>query len=321
MKKRLLFLTHHIQPFANPGGYRIGQYFPFMERRGFEVLHLTTETDTGTLVRALSRSDVVYVQRLLLGPVRRSLLRIFGRRIAFDFDDAIMYGSRGESPVRRARFKHMIRLSHAVFCGNEFLCSEARRYRSHNIFYVPTVVDTAAYPIKEHSLSHLQVVGWMGSASTLRYLADVAALFAAPPSNTLFKVVADQPPSIREGSVIFEKWSGDKEKQQLLSFDVGMMPVRNDLWSLGKCGLKLIQYAASGLPSISHPIGVSGEIVEDGESGFLREDVEGWREALGRLGSDADLRRRMGTRARAIAEERYSLDIWGPRVAKILDDL
>jgi glycosyltransferase involved in cell wall biosynthesis len=134
-------------------------------------------------------------------------------------------------------------------------------------------------------------------------------------------VVADQPPPIAGGSIAFEKWSGNKEKQLLLSFDIGMMPVKNDLWSLGKCGLKLIQYAASGLPSISHPIGVSGAIIDEGESGFLREDVEGWREALERLGKDIDLRKRMGIKARAVAEERYSLEVWGPRVARIVDSL
>jgi glycosyltransferase involved in cell wall biosynthesis len=321
MKKRLLLFTHHIQPSANPNGYRIGQYFPFFEKRGFEVIHLTTRTNIGALARALIGSDVVYVQRLLLSPLKRSLLKMFGRRIVFDFDDAIMYGAQGESPARRARFKQMVRLSHAVFCGNDFLRSETARYKSDNILYVPTVVDTAAYPIKEHSLSTHQVAGWIGSASTLRYLEDMEGLFTTPPTNTLFKVVADQPPRFGEGTVIFEKWSGDREKQLLLSFDVGMMPVRDDIWSLGKCGLKLIQYAASGLPSISHPIGVSGEIIEEGESGFLRKDLEGWREALERLVNDVDLRKRMGKKARLIAEERYSLEVWGPRVAKIVDSL
>ena len=87
------------------------------------------------------------------------------------------------------------------------------------------------------------------------------------------------------------------------------MPVRDDVLSLGKCGLKLIQYAASGLPSISHPIGVSGEIIEEGENGFLRKDLEGWREALERLANNVDLRKRMGRKARLIAEERYSLEV------------
>jgi hypothetical protein len=321
MRKRILFFTHHIQESANPSGYRIGQYFPFFEKRGFEILHLTTKANFGTLAKALRASDVVYVQRLLPGPARRTLLRTFARRIVFDFDDAIMYGAKGESPARRTRFRHMVRLSHAVLCGNEFLRSEALRYGKENVFYVPTVVDTAVYPVKEHACAPSQIVGWMGSASTLRYLTGLTPLFTAPPKGTLFKVVADRPPGIAQDRLIFEKWSGDGEKRSLLSFDVGIMPVTNDLWSLGKCGLKLIQYAAAGLPSVSHPIGVSSEIIEEGETGFLRETPEGWREVLERLGGDIDLRRRMGRRARSVAEERYSLGVWGPRVAKMVDGL
>ena len=285
------------------------------------MLHLTTKAGSRALIRALRASDVVYVQRLLPGPVRRSVLRMFGRKIVFDFDDAIMHGTRGESPARRARFRHMVRLSRIVLCGNDFLRSEAIQYKGENVFYVPTVVDTAAYPIKTHSPTSRQIAGWMGSASTLKYFMNMAALLAAPPENTLFKVVADKPPLMEEGHITFEKWNGEKEKQLLLTFDVGIMPVKNDLWSLGKCGLKLIQYAAAGLPSLSHPFGVSSNIVEEGESGFLREDDEGWREALERLGRDVALRKRMGTKARAIAEERYSLAVWGSRVAKMVDSL
>lgn len=321
MKKKVLFFTHHIQDSANPNGYRIGQYFPFFEKRGFEVLRLTTRTDAGTLIRAMRGSDVVYVQRLLPGPVKRSLLRMFARRIVFDFDDAIMYGAGGESPARRARFGQMIRLSHAVLCGNDFLRSEALRYREENVFYVPTVVDTGDYPIKEHGASSSLVVGWMGSASTLRYLVDMAPLITTPPKSTLFKVVADRQPDTLQQELVFEKWSGDREKELLLTFDVGIMPVRSDIWSLGKCGLKLIQYSAAGLPSVSHPVGVSAEIVEEGASGFLRESIEGWRDALEQLGRDANLRKRMGRRARTVAEERYSLAVWGPRVAEIVGGL
>lgn len=321
MKKKILFLTHHIKESANPGGYRIGQYFPFLERSGYDVVHLTTKTDLVTLGKAMRSCDVVYVQRLLPGPARRFLLKALARRVVFDFDDAIMYGPKGESPGRRARFRHMIRLSHAVFCGNEFLRSEALCYRKSSVFYVPTVVDTAAYPVKEHASAPSQVVGWMGSASTLKYLASLEALFANPPHGTIFKVVADRPPEVGRDTILFEKWSGPGEKQSLLSFDVGIMPAADDIWSRGKCGLKLIQYAAAGLPSLTHPVGVSGEIVEEGESGFLRRDVEGWREALGRLGADPELRKRMGKRARAIAEERYCLHVWGPRVAGIIDGL
>jgi glycosyltransferase involved in cell wall biosynthesis len=232
-----------------------------------------------------------------------------------------MYGTRKESPTRRRRFRSMVRLSDAVFCGNAFLLSEAKKHKREHVFYVPTVVNTADYPVKDHLLAEPSVVGWIGGASTLRYLSDIAPLFASPPRNTIFKIVADKPPTMTGARTVFEKWSGEQEKQMLLSFDVGIMPVRDDIWSRGKCGLKLIQYCAAGLPSVSHPFGVSREIIEEGQSGFLRQHIEEWREAIERLKNDVSLRKRMGRRARAIAEERYSLKVWGPRVAGMIDSL
>lgn len=319
--KRVLFFAHHIAAVENPNGYRIEQYFPYLEKQGFAVERLTTKARTGDFIRALRRADIVYVQRLLLDLAKRCILETFAKKVVFDFDDAIMYGTRRESGTRRRRFRSMIRLSDAVLCGNDFLLSEARKYKDEGLFSVPTVVDTSDYPVKEHVAAAPFVVGWMGGASTLRYLPDVAPLFVSPPDGTVFKAVADRQPEIAGARLAFEKWSGEREKEMLLGFDVGIMPTRDDVWSRGKCGLKLIQYSAAGLPSVSHPFGVSAQIVEDGESGFLRRDVDGWREAIERLRDDADLRKRMGRRARAIADESYSLAIWGPRVAGIIDGL
>ncbi len=321
MKKRIAILAHSIRAIDNPNGYRLQQYFPFFEQRGFDVVHITTGAPVPALVRALRSCDIVYVQRLLPGPVRRYLLKAFARKIVFDLDDAIMYGTRKESTTRRRRFASMVQLADAVFCGNGFLMEEARQYKTAGVHYVPTVVDVTGYPVKNGPGAGPCVVGWIGSASTLRYLADIAGLFVSGALQNPFKVVADKPPDMPNGSVIFEKWSGEREKELLLSFDIGLMPVRDDVWSRGKCGLKLIQYGASGLPSVSHPIGVSNDIIEDGENGFLRQDADGWREAIERLTFDAELRKRMGRKARAVVEERYSLQTWGPRVAGLVDSL
>jgi glycosyltransferase involved in cell wall biosynthesis len=322
MKKRIVIFAHHIRAENNPNGYRIGQYFPYYENKGFEVLHVTSKTSISTLIQAFRPADVVYVQRLLPDALKRNLLKTFAKRVVFDFDDAIMYGTSSDSRTRRRRFRGMVELSDAVFCGNDFLLSEARKYKKENVFYVPTVVDTADYPIKEHVLTEPFALGWIGSASTLRYLHDIAPVLSNQvQSGVIFKAVADKPPQLKGVKCLFERWSGGKEKSMLLGFDVGVMPVRDDTWSRGKCGLKLIQYAATGLPAISHPYGVSGEIIQDGENGFLRQDEEGWRQAIELLRTDIDLRKAMGRKARKTAEERYCLKVWGPRVADIVDSL
>jgi glycosyltransferase involved in cell wall biosynthesis len=62
----------------------------------------------------------------------------------------------------------------------------------------------------------------------------------------------------------------------------------------------LLEAAAAGLPVVASPFaGASLDLVEDGRSGLLADpnDIGAWADALSLLSRDADLRRRLGTRA------------------------
>ncbi len=316
--KRVLFFTH-----GNPQGYRIQHYFPYLEARGFEVGLITTEAPFSDFLDQLNKADILYIQRVLVNPLKLFRIRRKVRRIVYDFDDAVMYGSKGESATRRRKFKRIIESADAVLCGNRFLAGEAESYKRGNVFYVPTVVDTDAYRVKVHERTTRPLVGWIGSRSTLRYVSDVRNVMELllKENRMGFKIVADSPPDFTLEGLTFEKWQADREQAALLSFDMGIMPLRDDLWSRGKCGLKLIQYMASGLPSVVHPVGVTREMIEDGVNGFLRSGSDEWKDALETLAGDADLRRNMGLKARETAEIKYALKIWGPRVAEIIDGL
>ena len=133
--------------------------------------------------------------------------------------------------------------------------------------------------------------------------------------------MADRGPDEEIPGLTFRKWQKEKEKSLLLHFDIGIMPLRDDIWTLGKCGLKLLQYMAAGIPSVAHPIGAAKEIVSHGVNGLLAETADQWEEAVGALCANPDLRERMGKAAREAVEERYSLRTWGPRVAEIIDSL
>jgi len=321
--KKILFFTHNIFTKENPRGYRIHQYFPYLEQRGFSVTLLTTRASLPAVLRAIMESDVTYVQRVLLNPFKLSLFRKLSKKMVYDFDDAVMYGSRGASATRQRRFEGMIRSCDAVLCGNHFLVREAQKYKADGVYYVPTVVDIGEYPVKQHEPQRPFVIGWIGSSGSLRYVGDIRELleYYADQDGVQCKVVADKPLEGMKKGMVFERWDYDREKQSILSFDMGIMPVKDDIWSRGKCGLKLIQYMAAGLPSVTHPVGVVQDMIVDGYNGFLRKDAEGWKDAIDRLQRDVDLRRRMGAVSRKMVEESYSLNIWGPRVAEILDAL
>jgi len=267
--------------------------------------------------------DVLYIQRLLFNPLKLSVIKTAAKKIVYDFDDAVMYGLRGKSATRARKFRSMVKHSNAVFCGNHFLFQEAKKHRDDNIYYVPTVVNTDEYPVKDHIATKPVIVGWIGSRSTLRYLVDLEQLVlnATDQKGVIFKIVADKSLNTSAPNVVFEKWTADREKSLLHSFDIGAMPLRDDVWSRGKCGLKLIQYMACGLPSIAHPFGAAQEILSDGVNGMLRSDMDGWKDAIEALSSDVKQRARMGRAARDSVEERYSLRVWGPRVTEIITSL
>lgn len=316
--KRIVFFTHQ-----NPQGYRIQQYFPFFEGAGFTVELLTSRLNFLKVIDRIRGADVLYIQRLLFNPLKLSIIKTAAKKIVYDFDDAVMYGARGESATRARKFRNMVKHADAVLCGNHFLVREAKKHRGDSIYYVPTVVDTDEYPIKQHIDIKPVTVGWIGSRSTLRYLVDLEELVLKAPDQTvvMFKIVADRSLNTDAPNVVFEKWTADKEKSLLLSFDIGVMPLRDDVWSRGKCGLKLIQYMASGLPSVTHPMGAAQEIITDGVDGMLRSDMDGWRNAIEDLATDVPRRARMGRAARDVVEERYSLRVWGPKVREIIEGI
>jgi glycosyltransferase involved in cell wall biosynthesis len=113
-------------------------------------------------------------------------------------------------------------------------------------------------------------------------------------------------------------WSEETEAAELADADAGVSWIPDDLWSRGTCGLKLLQYGASGLPAIANPVGVHPEIIVPGVNGHLAETQEDWVAAVKALADDPENRCRMGQRARALVESGYSVRAWeGSFVAAI----
>jgi len=113
-------------------------------------------------------------------------------------------------------------------------------------------------------------------------------------------------------------WSEDSEVAHIQSFDVGIMPLLDGPFEQGKCGYKLIQYMACGLPVIASPVGVNMRIVEQGKTGFLATTNADWVQALVMLSKDARMRNKLGKAGRKKVEQEYSLQVTAPRLLEIL---
>ncbi|MRR34164.1 glycosyltransferase, partial [bacterium] len=113
-------------------------------------------------------------------------------------------------------------------------------------------------------------------------------------------------------------WSEETEVSGINSFDVGIMPLRDDPWERGKCGYKLIQYMACGRPVVASPVGVNRAIVDHGVNGFLASSHEEWVRYLARLRDDPATRGVMGMAARRTVEAEFSLRVAAPRLLELL---
>jgi glycosyltransferase involved in cell wall biosynthesis len=268
--------------------------------------------------RDFSNADVVIVQRKLLPRWAVALLRRRVRRLIFDYDDAVWlrdsYSPRGfDDPRRFRRFRAIVAACDLVVAGNDFLAAEAAEYAPPaHVVVIPTCVEPAKYPLRGARASGphpLQLV-WVGSQSTLRGLAQfteaLSAVGRAVPGTRL-KLVCDRFLSIPNLAIDECAWREDTEAAEIAAADVGISWVPDDPWSRGKCGLKVLQYQAAGLPVIANPVGVHSEMVRTGETGFAATTVGEWVSAVAQLATDTGLRRRLGLAGRRQVEERYSV--------------
>lgn len=281
-------------------------------------------------MRRLPKPDLIWLEYEALPWVPWMIERSFlprGVPIVSDYDDAVFhrYDLHRVALVRwllGRKIDRIMQRSALVFAGNEYLAHRARRAGALHVEIVPTVVDMSQYTVRSEPTTNTSVqVGWIGTPNTWEafgeqlysQLNDTLATHGAR-----FKAVGAklEPESVGELDVV--SWSEDTEVREIQSMDIGVMPLTDTPWARGKCGYKLIQYMACGLPVVASPVGVNREIVEHGVNGFLAETNEEWQSAIETLLADEELRHRMGAAGRKRVEEHYSLQVWGPRVAQML---
>jgi glycosyltransferase involved in cell wall biosynthesis len=314
--------------------YRAAAFQPFLAQSGYRLearpLPRTWWHWLG-LKRSLSHADAVVLQRKLLPPWQLYLLRRAAPVLVFDFDDAVFlrdsYAPRGLHSARRLRrFQATVAAADAVVAGNDFLRERAGRWTEPSrVRVIPTCIDPLAYRPAAHEPqgAGVQLV-WVGSSSTLQGLEAVQSLLEIVgrhvPGLSL-KIICDRSLRLRHLPVIACPWSAATEAEELSAADIGISWLPDDLWSRGKCGLKVLQYMAAGLPVVANPIGVQAELVQHTVTGFLAETPRQWVEAVGRLAADPELRRRMGETGRQLVERSYSVAAGAARWRALLEGI
>ncbi len=314
--------------------YRIEAYASALFEQG---LHLETlplrQGGAPRIFRlpAVASADLVILQRKLLPRWQLHLVRRLAKRLVYDIDDAVFqrdsFQKKGPKSCRRQRrFRATVRAADAVIVGNHYLrhCT-ALVDASKPIHVVPTTVQPHYYRATRHHRVGANVrLAWIGSSSTLPglKLAEHHLRAASEKVRGLsLRLVCDRSIELDGVEVVLRPWASATEGAELAHTDIGISWLSDDSWSRGKCGLKVLQYMAAGLPVVANRVGMNRHMVIDGETGFLADTPEEWADAIARLAADPELRSRMGAAGRHVVEQDYAVDRWGPRFARIIKQI
>jgi len=272
---------------------------------------------------AWTHYDVIYLERELFDDPTWDLEQHFSRlasRFLWDVDDALFL----RYPEK---FDQIARMADAIIAGNRLLCQRIAPVNS-KVVVIPTCVDIKKYPCKWElkTTSGPTVVGWMGTPSNLHNLHQILpALRQLSRSQDYELHVVSQETRLlktfnfNDVPVRFVRWHPSAEIESLMRFDIGVMPLEpTDPWNHYKCGLKLLQYMAAGIPAVATPVGANADLVTHQENGFLPQSLDEWRHVLESLLCDSELRREVGSAARRTVETHYSVAANLPRMLRVL---
>jgi glycosyltransferase involved in cell wall biosynthesis len=277
---------------------------------------------------ALHRLAAVAPDRLLLhreasplsrGGLERRLLRSAGSGI-YDLDDALHQDHGQGGMLRRWAPKSRkadccVRAADRVIAGNSMLAEWASRH-NRDVVVIPSCVAPERYqPKSDYTGGDVPRLVWIGSPDNEAHL-----LLISGPLIELHRrigarltLIGTLQPQLGPLEALIDRvaWSEDVQHETLADADVGLMPLPDDAYSRGKCGYKLLQYAAAAIPFVASPVGVNAEILQQFGMPAPRAAGE-WVDALLHLFGAVGYRQALGRQARQVVGRYWSYDAWLP---------
>ena len=344
MPKVLILVAH--RPQRSPSQrYRFEQYLPYLSQQGFEFTWspLLNENDDVIFyskgnftkkililfktvlirlkdVQRFSGFDIIFIQReaLFLGSSYfEKKAKQSGKKVIFDFDDAIWLADTSPGNKKWEWVKYPLKFNNNVSCatvviaGNHYLAQKAEMFNK-NVVVIPTTIDTEIHiPIPQERNKNVLTIGWSGSISTIKHFESLIPVLRKLKTEfgdrVRFAVYGDGQYELKELNIRGLAWSADSEVMMLNSFDIGIMPLPEDAWTNGKCGLKALSYMACEVPVVASAVGVNTGIIHHGKNGFLASSEEEWLYALKQLIQSTELRQTIGIEGRKTVINAYSV--------------
>lgn len=326
--QRLKFEQYY--PHFSEAGYKV-DVSPFISKGFFSIIYKkgyffqkAYYTLQGYLRRTrdlfrLHRYDIVYLHLWATPfgpPLFEGLIRTLSRRVVYDIDD-LVYLKNVKSKAHplvtlikgRKKPIYLMKVADYVVTCTPYLDEFVRQYNTNTIDISSTVDTEKRYKVVNNYNNPLPTLGWSGSHSTSKYFYLLEDVLKELARKHQFKILVIGDDKVQIDGLMVEAmaWREETEIQNLQRIDIGLYPLPDEEWVLGKSGLKAIQYMALGIPTVATAIGANYRVIEDGVSGFLVSSREEWIDRLSQLIEQPELRKRIGEAARKTVEEKFSI--------------
>ncbi|MEW5944675.1 MAG: glycosyltransferase [bacterium] len=273
-------------------------------------------------------ADVIVLQRVRDRRYGRIIRRAGarGRKIVFELDDNLFEIPEGH-PLKGSAYKNLrmfpfIRASHAVTVSTERLGRYVReRGLAGDVFVFPNYVDTEIFEkeLPSRDSGGVVTVGYAGSVTHAPDFAPVVPalrrILGEFGGRVRMKFLGFTPDGLAgaegvesvEGTDSYHMFAG---LLRGAGIDVGLAPLRRNVFNEGKSNIKYLEYSMCGIPGIYADVAPYSSCVRDGVNGLLVEpdDTDGWRDAVKRLIEDEGLRNGIREAAHADVVENYILE-------------
>ncbi len=281
-----------------------------------------------------NKFDIVYI--FMWGtPFGSSLyeriVRLLSKEVIYDIEDNVMMEQQNSmNPIVQflrgsGKVNYLIEASDHVITSSPFLCEHAKKINILNqATYISSSIDTNRFvPLNRYSNNEPVVLGWTGTFSSKEYLELLEPILIELTTIAEFKlrIIGNFEYSLPGVNTEVIQWSKENEVIDLQGIDIGLYPLPQNDWVLGKSGLKAIQYMAFGLPTVATNIGTTSRIIRDMDNGILVKEDDEWIKSLEMLIKNPDIRKKLGENARKTVIENYSTDVVGSQYLAILNSL
>ncbi|TRX20890.1 glycosyltransferase family 4 protein [Flavobacterium franklandianum] len=336
---KVLYLTKYSRNGAS-SRLRSYQYFPFLEAKGISV-SVSPFFDEDYLINLYSGKRIAkrkllkfYLTRFIILfsiykfdkiIIEKELfpyffswfekaLHLLKVKYIVDYDDAIFHNydlstNKLIAFCLKNKINKVMKYSGCVVVGNSYLAERAKVSGAKKIVLLPTVINTDLYTAKKKYASSKVIIGWIGSPSTFKYIKNRTVLFSKilDTDNVELHIVGSTQDLGLGDKVKYLKWTEDTEVASISNFDIGIMPLENTPWELGKCAYKLIQYMGCGVPVVASAVGMNIDVIDEGVNGFLVHEEAQWLVRINQLIEDSTLRETLGKKGRIKAELEFSI--------------